>query len=782
MKTVKFLGLLMVLSVVSASLSAQDTLKHRRRSFQNLFTDADKPTSGEYMLRIGEVHQALHGLENEIPLRPDVLMLEGKLRECDTALVLVEHNLEKYSAALNLRNLQMFSVLLQNVQHDLERYSTRIQAADTTLQGLRKELRTLRRDSLLRQLYKDSVNRKLLLPHLRELRTAWRATDSLLQYNLNIVNTLKTSVSEKSIRADDLFNQIEERLTRSGIQAFSKEYNFLWEPAPTVTTEFKEELDNSYRSGRKALDFYFRDSSGQRALMWLLGIAFYLWVLANLRTLKRNNKRETLAAYGVTYLTTQPLAASLAVMLSLAPLFDLNAPAAYVEGVQFLLMVVVTLVLRKHWPRSLFHYWLAAIVLFLLFSFTNLILSPGTLQRCWMIGLNIAAIAFGVLFRSRVPEHIQLRRFIRVVIVLFIVLNALAIVFNVFGRFSLARILGTAGIFALTQVMGLSVLVKTIIESILLQIQTIRVKENIEQPFEPQGIISDFRKPMIVVALLMWLTVLSINLNIFDPLFNAFHGVVNEPHKIGSTSFTLSSVGLFFAIIWLAHLIQRYLGYFFGDTGDHDFGDSPANRSKLVVTRLVLLGAGYLLAIAASGLPIDKITIVLGALGVGIGLGLQNIVNNFVSGIILIFDRPLKIGDSIEVGSKSGRVKEIGLRSSTLFTADGAEVIIPNGDMLSQQITNWTLSNNHRRIELKATVETTESKDAVIAEVAAIVKSGAYILKKREPVVLVEGISDKEIKLLIRFWCDDVFKADLAESEVKYLLYSKFKERGIVVK
>ncbi|MBT1712550.1 hypothetical protein KK062_30225, partial [Fulvivirgaceae bacterium PWU5] len=111
------------------------------------------------------------------------------------------------------------------------------------------------------------------------------------------------------------------------------------------------------------------------------------------------------------------------------------------------------------------------------------------LQRCWMIGLNIAAIAFGFLFRSRVPEHIQLRRFIRIVIILFIVLNALAILFNIFGRFSLARILGTAGIFALTQVMGLSGLVKTIIESILLQIPPIRVKENIEQPFEPQGII-----------------------------------------------------------------------------------------------------------------------------------------------------------------------------------------------------------------------------------------------------------------------------------------------------
>ncbi len=107
---------------------------------------------------------------------------------------------------------------------------------------------------------------------------------------------------------------------------------------------------------------------------------------------------------------------------------------------------------------------------------------------------------------------------------------------------------------------------------------------------------------------------------------------------------------------------------------------------------------------AASGVPVDKITIVLGALGVGIGLGLQNIVNNFVSGIILIFDRPLQIGDVVEVGSHTGRVQEIGLRSSTLLTNDGAEVIIPNGDILSGQIVNWTLTNNQRRLVMELTV------------------------------------------------------------------------------
>ena len=112
---------------------------------------------------------------------------------------------------------------------------------------------------------------------------------------------------------------------------------------------------------------------------------------------------------------------------------------------------------------------------------------------------------------------------------------------------------------------------------------------------------------------------------------------------------------------------------------------------------MVLIG-GYLLAIAASGLPLDKITILLGALGVGIGMGLQNIVNNFVSGIILIFNGSFKIGDEIEVSGQAGKVKEIGLRASTLTTADGADVIIPNGNILSQNIVNWTFTNDQKRV------------------------------------------------------------------------------------
>jgi len=134
--------------------------------------------------------------------------------------------------------------------------------------------------------------------------------------------------------------------------------------------------------------------------------------------------------------------------------------------------------------------------------------------------------------------------------------------------------------------------------------------------------------------------VFTTNLNIYETLSDTITQFLTLPRTIGSFTFTLSGALLSVGIIWIANFLQKYIAFFFGDVGDDASFDNKGQRSRLLVTRLILLTLGFLLAVAASGLSMDRITVVLGALGVGIGLGLQSIVNNFVSGIILIFDVP----------------------------------------------------------------------------------------------------------------------------------------------
>ena len=110
---------------------------------------------------------------------------------------------------------------------------------------------------------------------------------------------------------------------------------------------------------------------------------------------------------------------------------------------------------------------------------------------------------------------------------------------------------------------------------------------------------------------------------------------------------------------------------------------------------------GLMVALAAAGFETSQFALIFGALGVGIGFGLQNVVNNFVSGLILMFERPIQPGDVVEVSGTSGTVREIGMRATTLTTFEGADVVVPNGMLLSEKLINWTLSDMNRRIDVE---------------------------------------------------------------------------------
>ena len=224
------------------------------------------------------------------------------------------------------------------------------------------------------------------------------------------------------------------------------------------------------------------------------------------------------------------------------------------------------------------------------------------------------------------------------------------------------------------------------------------------------------------------------------------------------------------------------ISFLFGETGTEAEDMTPVSKgqhSRLLITRLLVLIGGYLLAIAASGLPLDKLTFLLGALGIGIGMGLQNMVNNFVSGIILIFDGSLKIGDEIEVGGQAGTVKEIGLRASTLHTNDGSEVIIPNGNILSQNIVNWTLSNDERRLQIHFALSGKELDANLINDVInATVKTIPHAIAKRKPVILYTKVKHDSYSLTVHFWC--IFhKSDEVKSDAIVRLSDAFTAKNI---
>ncbi|MBS1564347.1 MAG: mechanosensitive ion channel [Bacteroidetes bacterium] len=752
----------------------------RRRFDMSVFSDSNTLTRSDYLFALERMFQTLNKVPVVTASLAPVADISDELNESDSALSIIKERVTQSDRTLNIRNLQMFRSLLTELKLTTTGYSEQMTKYDETLDKLKKEILDLRKDSTLRGLFRDSAMRNSMATQLQQLRNKWKITDSLVRADTKTINDVRAHAAANLLTINELSYQTDALLKTVGSRAFSKERRYLWEPRnPNAAARSAEGFKKAISSEQKMARYYFANSREKRALLWIIGILFFYWVFYNFRTLRRAGRLDSLDKFSFRYLSRYPVAVSLVFMLSLAPLFDIHAPAIYIESVQFISMIVLTILFWKRLPRTFLLAWCLFVVLFLLLSSTRILGIPVSLQRWWMLIINSASVVFGLFMLLRLRKWVKKQRVVLSAVSIYIFFNLLAVFFNLFGRVTLSQIFGATANYAFAQAVGLSVFIQALIEAFMLQIQSSRIRKRYPDHFDYAPIAKGVGRFATILSVLLWLLVFTTNLNIYGALSDTIVDFLTQPRSIGSFGFTLSGTLMFLGIIWIANFLQKHIAFFFGDVGDDAAFDNKGQRSRLLVTRLILLVLGFMLAVAASGLSIDRVTVILGALGVGIGLGLQNIVNNFVSGIILIFDRPLRLGDTVEIGDKKGRVKEIGVRSSTLLTPEGAEVIIPNGDILSHNIVNWTLSNNHIRIELTFLLARPYSRETVQQLVLDIMRHNTHTLQGREPQLLFSTASAKSDKLKIYFWCRDISLTELAGYEIEAAIRHGLEEKGI---
>ncbi|HEY5464084.1 MAG TPA: mechanosensitive ion channel domain-containing protein [Hanamia sp.] len=778
-----FLVSLFALTCVSTSAQVKDTIKAPKKSWESsLFSNDDTLTRNDYLMSIERMFQALNKASLTAQPLPVINAMNERMDEDDTAISIIKQRLNSNNKGLNIRNVQMFTILLGQIHKDTKEFASELHVYDSTLDSIKRQIFDLRKDTVIRHIFKDSLLRASFKPQLQQLRGKWKKADSLIKYmNVLIDNTLART-SDNLISTDELQLQAISTAQITGDQAFGKERNYLWEQnKPKIQKSFSAQFKNTVASEKKITQYYFSHTHNQLLLLFLTGLVFFFWLFFNFRSLKKREQLDLLQPFHFRYINTFPVFASLIFMLNLAPLFDLNAPIVYVELIEFLLMIALTVYFRKRLPGNLFFFWIFFILLFLVQAFSKYLGLPFYLNRWLSFILNSASFILGVFALLKFKKHYSDHKVLFLTVVIFTFFNLLAILCNLFGRVTLMQIFSSTGTYSLIQTVGLIVFVQAITEAFLLQIQCSRVRKDYKENFDHAEVAKGISRAVTFFAVIIWLIVFTTNLNVYQLLSFKIMKLLSTSHTIGSFSFTLGGIILFLAILWIANFLQKYIAYFFGDVGDDSSFNNKSQRSRLMITRLVLLVAGFLLAVVASGLPIDRITVILGALSVGIGLGLQNIVNNFVSGIILIFDRTLRIGDTVEIGDKKGRVKEITMRSSTLLTAEGAEVIIPNGDILSHNFVNWSLSNNYIRIDLTFNIDKLGISDETRKAIIEIIQSSPQVLAQKDPEIFINTITSQSTQLKIYFWCMDVNKSEEVRSQVYGSVSKQIEEKGIKI-
>jgi potassium efflux system protein len=358
-------------------------------------------------------------------------------------------------------------------------------------------------------------------------------------------------------------------------------------------------------------------------------------------------------------------------------------------------------------------------------------------------------------------------------------LLAASVIANVFGFVSLSQIFGVGVLFSVFTCALLYTLVRVLHLGILMVVSS----SWFQSLPDIQGVAIERwgGRILVLAALLVWLDV---NLYLFtlrSSIVASLQSTLEYPISFGKVQITLGGTLNLVLFLLLGYAVANAVSFILGKILLPKL--SLRGGMAYAISRVayyVLLGGLFFAGLVNTGFELNKFTLITGALGLGVGFGLQNIVNNFASGLIILFERPIRIGDTVEVSGVVGTVRRIGARSSTVLTFQGAEVIFPNSNLLSNQVTNWTLSSTRRRVEIPVSVSYGTDPEVVIHCLTEIATSNPHVLVHPRPETLFLGFGESALNFELRFWAAQALWFEL-KSQIGLLILESFRKAEIEI-
>ncbi|MEO6849291.1 MAG: mechanosensitive ion channel domain-containing protein, partial [Mucilaginibacter sp.] len=672
---------------------------------------------------------------------------------------------------------------LDRIEDKLGGWKDDLDDLNTKLIHYQRDIIRCSKDSLLNFVPQDSLLRVSFYERLGELRELWHKTDSLNRSDLSKVNLIQNKLSVAYSGVFDETDQIDSKIGRFAARALTGEYDYIWVPNHQYNS-----LDSAISATVKlnSTQIYYFLKNGTS--VHLIGLLFLLivtgWIFYTRAGINRDDHPETILDQ-TNYIYKNPVIASLLMATALIPYFYTHPPVACLE-VMFLITIVLVLILVfENFPRTLFSFLCQLFVVTLFFSLSNLMIQITNADRFAVLFLSIASIIIAFLFYKKVRTNTEGQMpYTKMALLIFIGMQVIAVVLNFIGLFSISKIIAITAVFNLWMLLILYFVVQFIIQCLFMQFHTKTVENTLVSWVDYNILQKKFMGVLNTFAALLWLFFFLQNLNIDDWMHDTAKDFLAQDRTMGGSTFTFGGFVSFIMVIWLSSMASKVVSYFYDVSAQHASDLSvlkKKNRASTLLIRIGVFTVGFLLAVAASGFPLDKLTIIFSAFGVGIGFGLQNITNNLVSGMILAFEKPIQIGDIIQVDGKSGTVKEIGIRSSRLSTSDGSEVIIPNADLISHHVENWTLNNSNRRVQILISASYGSDIQKVKKLLNDLLCNREDIMEHPEPSVFVNNITDKSVDFRLLFWAADLSTSNTLKSRVLSDIYEAFNKEGIVI-
>lgn len=677
-----------------------------------------------------------------------------------------------------VRDLTTTSILLDELLNRTTFWLKKIQTNNTILSESQSRLDSLSNEQSLYVVPSNSISKAIYYQRYIFLTKDLDPLNIKLTNVLDSIQTLqirgnilKYAIESDIIHTNALRKKTFEKLSINKIDAFK--------PFDKNEKSFSSSIVYSLRKGIMVFTFYIINHYPNIIFMLL----FFIGILFYIKLLKK--KYITSGIYSEIdkpiVIFQFPIATSILITTTIFQFLLPSPPFIFISILWLFTLSTITLIVYKSRANNtLFIIWLYLLPIILIAITDNLILLHTTTETWLIISTAVLALivsAFAIIKRKQINDS-----FIITVFCFSVFLNLSAIYFMINGNYDLSKISMTNGVYTLF-ILASFLYTYHLFNDIINFSNYLKETEDdkkINSLTDPNN--NPIPKRIYSLFFIGWLLITKRNNYSFESFFTPFFDYFSENRQIGDFAFSFKSIFLFIFIIVISGLISKIVSFLASDTkSTSENGKSKGLGSWLLLIRLGIIGLGILIAFASAGIPIDRITIIISALGVGIGFGLQTLVNNLVSGLIIAFEKPVNLDDIVEINGQIGTMKSIGIRSSVISTWDGADVIIPNGDLLSQHLTNWTIGSSKRRYEIQVGVAYGTDLTVVKNILNEVLLNQQLVIKNPMPMIWVSKFGDSSIDYTIKYWVPHFNFGNDVKSELIIAIDEAFKDNGIEI-
>lgn len=626
------------------------------------------------------------------------------------------------------------------------------------------------------------------LQRVRDIIASISETQKASEGRRSELLVIQGKVGDLESRVADIAAEIKDRRTSILNRLFVREEPAIWNARSSGTGEISAEIANAITVRGEAFREYAAANAGRfvlHAAVLMLIIGGFIWARKRIAPLVEKDEKVERAAN----IFRHPIAAGLVLSIFLSGWIYPQSPRLLTAVLGAAAMVPTVIILRRLVDGPIFLIVYVLVGFFFFDRVRDISAEVPLVSRILFLTEMAAAVLLLTYFlrSKRLASRVEagqrrifdtLRRIVPAAIAVF----SAAFVANLIGAVNLSNIIGN-GVLR-------SIYVALIIYTALEVVDALTVVALRVRPLSNLGMVKTNRTVIRIrvrraarwLGVILWILAALTLFSVRDVVFSYLGVALSAELSVGSIKLSLGHLVAVAFAVWIAILVSRFIRFILEEDvyPRIDVGTGVSYAISTIV-HYAILTVVLLLAVAALGFELSQFAIVAGAIGIGVGFGLQNIINNFVSGMILLFERPVKVGDTVQIGTQLGTLTQIGLRASVLRKVDGSDVIIPNSQLISEEVVNWTMSDDKRRLDIPIGVAYGTDPQRVLELLKGVADANDEILVEPAPKALFLAFGESSLDFELRAWTENTDDWVTIRSQLVTTVCAALTEAGIEI-